>query len=96
MENYMIDETVRKYYEAWARSPTTHPLDRQRFYQFVKACINHVGHGDLGRKLDISYLKLSLYDSFHDEYNEEYYDEFVHDIAVLFEHLRDYEDTAFP
>ena len=94
--NYMRDETVRKYYEAWALSPTTHPADMEKFYKFVKACIRFVGQGDLGKKLDISYLRLHLYDSFHDKYTQEYYDEFTHKIVSLFEHLRDYENTTLP
>ena len=102
MENYMMDKNVKRYYEVWARSPTIHPFDMRNFYKFVKACVNHVGSGDLGRKLSIDILKLSLYDSFHEKYNdrkkytEEAYDEFVHKIVVLFEHLRDYEDAKLP
>ena len=96
VKNYMDDETVRKYYQTWALSPTTHPMDMEKFYKFVKACVRFAGHEDLGRKLDISYLRLHLYDSFHDKYNEEYYDEFTHKIVVLFEHLRDYENTTLP
>jgi hypothetical protein len=96
VKNYMDDETVRKYYQTWALSPTTHPMDMEKFYKFVKACVRFAGHEDLGRKLDITYLRAHLYDSFHDKYTEEYYDKFTHKIVVLFEHLRDYEDTTLP
>lgn len=95
-KNYMNDVTIRKYYQRWALSPTIHAADMENFYKFVKACVRFVGHGDLGRKLDISHLRAHLYDSFHDKYTREDYDEFTHKIVVLFEHLRDYEDTTLP
>lgn len=96
MENYMADKNVKTYYEVWARSPYKHPLDMERFYKFVKVCVNCVGRGHLGRKLDVSYLEASLYDSFRGNHNEESWDKFRHEIVVLFEHLRDYEDTELP
>ena len=88
--NYMKDDTVKKYYEKWAFSPTTHAMDRENFYKFVKACLR------IDKRLDIDYLKLSLYDSFREKYDEKYYDEFTHDIVVLFEQLRDFANTSLP
>ena len=89
--NYMEDDTVKKYYKKWALYPTsTHILDRQNFYKLVKACLS------VDKRLDIDYLKLALYDSFHEKYDEKYYDEFKHEIIVLFEHLRDFTNTTLP
>lgn len=97
-EHYINDETVRKYYDMWISGPTLldHPSDRERFYKFVKAGVSYAGHENVGRKLDTSILRLHLYDDLHDRCSEEYYDEITHEIIALFEHLLDYEDTAFP
>ncbi len=88
--NYMRDDTVKKYYRIWDLSPTTHGADKENFYKFVKACLR------IDKKLDIDYLKLALYDSFHDRYDEKYYDEFCFQTVVLFEHLRDFANTKLP
>ena len=95
-ENYMADPNVRKYYDRWKTSPTSHPLDMRNFYKFVKACVQFAGHEDVRKKLDTSILRLHLYDAFHEQYSEENYDKFTHKIIVLFETLLDYEDTTFP
>ncbi|MFC2017248.1 hypothetical protein ACFLUD_02410 [Chloroflexota bacterium] len=88
--NFMEDKQVQDYYQMWAKSPRTHPTDKEWFYKFVKACLK------LDKKLDISYLKLALYDSFHNKYDEKYYDEYTSDIIILFEHLRDFANTTIP
>ena len=85
--NYMKDAMVRQYYEWWILNPVTHGHDKEKFYKFVKACLN------VDKRLDISYLKLALYDSFYKIYEEEYYDRFQSDIVILFEHLRDFANT---
>ena len=97
-KHYMDDDNVRKYYDMWISSPTLldHPMDEKRFYKFVKACIDYAGHENVARKLDTSILRLHLYDDLHDRCSKEYYDEITHKIIVLFEHLPNYEDTAFP
>lgn len=88
--NYMNDDTVRKYYRKWELSPTSHSMDREDFYKFVKACLM------VDKRLDLDYLKLALYDSFNEKYDEKYYDEFTHNTVVLFEHLRDFANTTLP
>ena len=97
-EHYMKDDNVRKYYDKWITSPTLldHPADRERFYKFVKASVDYAGHQNVRRNLDPSILRLHLYDDLHDRYSEEFYDDITHQIIDLFEHLLDYEDTAFP
>ena len=47
-KNYMQDNEVSKYYNQWIHGATLfdHPLDRERFFKFVKACINYVGKGN--------------------------------------------------
>ena len=88
--NYMKDDTVKRYYRQWAASPTTHPMDMEKFYQFVKACLK------VDNELNTEYLKDALYESFHGRYEENYYDEFKHKTVVLFEHLRDFANTPLP
>jgi len=88
--NYMKDETVRNYYEKWALNPTLLGWDRENFNKFVKACFR------VDKQLDIDYLRLALYDSFHDQYDEGDYVKFTGDVVVLFEQLRDYENTTLP
>jgi len=88
--NYMNDATVRQYYDRWELDPTLLGRNRFDFYKFVKACFN------VDTKLDIEYLKASLYDSFHEKYDEKTYDEFVGEVVILFEHLRDFQNTSLP
>ncbi len=102
-ENYMQDEVVRKYYKQWtgpvklaAATLLDHPLDRERFYKFVKACMSFAGNNNVGEKLDTSLLRLHLHDDFKEQFTEEYYEKITHVIIVLFESLFDYENTAFP
>ena len=97
-ENYMGDKNVRNYYDKWISGPTLldHPMDRERFYKFVKACVGYAGHGNLRRKLSTSILSSHLFDDLHSKYSEKDYDEIKHKIIALFEELLDYEDTAFP
>lgn len=97
-ENYMQDQNVRGYYDRWIHRETLidHASDRERFYKFVKACVDYAGHKNLRRKLDTSILRLSLYDDLHSRYSEKAYDDITHEIVVLFEEVRDYEDTPFP
>lgn len=97
---FMKDKTVSKYYTNWIDRPTAlskHVLDEQRFYKFVKACVEFAKHNDLDKKLDMGYLRLSLYNSLQNkQINDEYRDEITHEIVAKFELLRDYEATAFP
>jgi len=88
--NYMKDETALAYYKVWALIPSLLGRDRENFYKFVKACLK------IDRKLDIDYLKLVLYDSFHEQFDEKHYDEFTSDVVILFEHLRDFYNTTLP
>ncbi len=96
-EHYMDDEVVKKYYTAWINSPTLldHPMDTERFFRFVKACVAYAGHGNLLGKLDTSILRLHLED-LHSKYSEEAYDDITHRIIVLFESILEYEDTDLP
>ncbi len=95
-ENYMADETVKKYYRRWINSPTLlgHPSDTRNFYQFVKACVQFAEHKDVRRKLSIDLLKAHLYDDLHDKYSEEAYDLIRNEIIVLFENILGYEDAT--
>ena len=66
--NYMNSPKVRSYYEQWAQSPTVfsgQPLDEERFYKFVKACVKYAKARHLDtRKLDMEGLRSRLYDAF--------------------------------
>ena len=88
--DYMKDATVREYYHRWELNPTISGQNRLDFYKFVKACFK------VDTRLDIDYLKPALYDSFHEQYDEKRYDEFIHRVVILFEHLRDFQNTSLP
>ena len=64
MENYMLDPVVRQYYDRWMESPTCfgYPYDAQRFYQFVKACVDWAEKNGFGKNLDIDFFKDVLID----------------------------------
>ena len=99
-KNYMQDQDVRSYYDRWVKSPTLfdHRRDRERFFKFVKACINYVGKGNTFKKLDIDTLKLHLDDDLAKLRRENYeaYDNTKHEIVSLFQTLLEYEDTELP
>ena len=96
-KNYMQDQDVRDYYDKWINSPTLldHPMDKERFYQFVKACISHVGKGELLKKLGIDILKTYLCDDLKilREGNYAKYEDTVGEIVSLFQTLLEYEDS---
>ncbi len=97
-ENYMKNETVRKYYEGWIDIPTAftgHFTDEERFYKFVKACVQFARGGDIRRILDTSILRSSLIDSFssHGEMSESVYRNESDKIILRFEELVRYEAT---
>ena len=91
--NYMKDDRVRECYKWWESNPVTHGHDKEKFYYFVRACLNVE---NVDKVLDISYLKLFLYDSFHEIYGEESFDNFQSDIVILFEHLTNFARTILP
>jgi len=88
--NYMKNDKVKAYYEKWELNPTLLGIQREYFYKFVKACL------EVDKRASIEYLKLALYNSFHDKYDEKDYDEFMFEVVVLFEDLRDFNNTTLP
>ena len=97
-ENYMNDQNVRDYYDRWIHSPTLldHVMDRERFYMFVKACVNYVGHPDVAKKINLEFLRDQLFDDFCDGRTDKAYEGIKHKIISLFEILIEYENTPSP
>jgi len=66
------------YYEQWVMSPTVfsgQPLDDERFYKFVKACIGYAKTKNIdSRKLDKELLRSRLYDAFSSEIDKSRYE----------------------
>ncbi len=97
-ESYMEDETVRRYYEGWIDKPTAftgHHLDDERFYKFVKACVQFARGGDIRKTLVTSVLRPSLVDSFssHSGMSESVYRDECDKVVSRFEELVAYEAT---
>jgi len=85
---------VRKYYSAWLRGAALfeHPLDRDRFYRFVKACTTYSRqelHGEWLRY----FLEIDLQKRYPDERSRE---QVVIEAVVLFEHILNFNKVSFP
>ena len=44
-KSVQVQGLIKEYYDKWINGPTLldHKLDRERFYRFVKACVNYAG-----------------------------------------------------
>jgi len=96
VDNYMKDQNIKEYYDKWINGPTLldHKLDRERFYRFVKACVNYAGCQNIRRKIDTQILKAFLYDDLHGKCSQEGYEDITSEIVELFESLLEYEETT--
>ena len=96
--NYMNNETVWKYYKGWIDRPTafkSHPLDKEQFYKFVKACVQFAKGGNIRMILDTSELRLCLIVSYssHGNMSESVYRWECDKVILRFEELIGYETT---
>lgn len=91
---YRMPELIRKYYLAWVNGPTLleHPLDKDRFFRFVKACIRYSRQQRHG-----GWLRYFLENDLQKRYtNGQYSHEYVSEIIILFERLLDFNKVSFP
>ena len=95
---YYMHELIEKYYKRWINSPTLigHINDRERFYQFVKACVRYSKHWNAKQDIHTSWLRHFLEEDLRERYNEQYLDEIIHKIVSIFEHILEFSETSFP
>lgn len=94
MAKYRMSNLVRKYYSARLSGGTLfeHPLDRDRFFRFVKACITYSRqelHGEWLRY----FLERGLQERYPDERSRE---QVVIEAVILFEHILNFNKVSFP
>ena len=93
-------------YDRWINSPTLfgHYLDRERFYNFVIACIKDVKYNnpfvkkeEAWRSINMDTLKEHLENDLADlrENNYEVYEKRLHEILIKFETLIEYEKVRY-
>ena len=101
-ENYMLDPTVRQYYDQWMESPTYFSFQdgEQHFYKFVKACIDWSEKNGLKNQLDIDFFKDVLIDEVKPRYQagneEDGWEDIKDDILFRFKTLLDFEAIPLP
>jgi hypothetical protein len=88
---------IQKYFEHWIELETwdsTHWADKERFYQFVKACFKY-----RKKKISSSDIKTAIKEavlSKRPTFNEEELDHLAEQFSQEFATIRDYEETPFP
>ena len=91
---YRMPKLIGKYYLVWINGPTLleHPLDRDRFHRFVKACIRYSR-----RELDEGWLRYFLERDLQKRYsNAQYREELITEAVVLFRLILDFNRASFP
>ena len=91
---YRMPKLIEKYYLVWVNGPTLleHPLDRDRFFRFVKACIRYSR-----QELHEGWLRYFLERDLQKRYtNEQYREQLISEVVILFQHILDFNKVGFP
>jgi len=85
---------IEKYYLAWLNGATLleHPLDRDRFFRFIKACIRYSRQG-----LHEGWLRYFLERDLCERYTDsEYREKIISEVIIVFQHVLDFNKVSFP
>ena len=91
---YRMPKLIEKYYLVWINGPTLleHPLCRDRFLRFVKACIRYSR-----QELHEGWLRYFLERDLPKRYtNAQYREELITELVILFQHILDFNKVSFP
>lgn len=91
---FRMSKLIEKYYLVWINGPTLleHPLDRDRFFRFVKACIRYSR-----QELHEGWLRYFLERDLQKRYtNAQYREELITEAVILFQHILDFNKVTFP
>ena len=90
---YRMPKLIEKYYLAWVNGPTLleHPLDKDRFFRFVKACITYSRQA-----LHEGWLRYFLERDLQRRYpNEKYREQIIIETVILFKDILDFNKVSF-
>ncbi len=91
---YQMPKLIEKYYLVWVNGPTLleHPLDKDRFFRFVKACIKYSR-----RALREGWLRYFLERDLQRRYaNDKYREQLIVETVILFQNILDFNKVSFP
>ena len=91
---YQMPKLIKRYYLAWVNGPTLleHPLDRDRFFRFVKACIRYSR-----QEVHEAWLRYFLEKDLQKRYtNEQYREQLIIEVIILFQAILDFNKVSFP
>jgi len=87
-----MPKLIEKYYLAWVNGPALleHPLDKDRFFRFVKACISYSR-----QTLHEGWLRYFLERDLQKRYaNEEYRERIIIEAVILFKAILDFNKVS--
>jgi len=84
---------MQKYYNHWLKTKTLlgHPHDRDKFYQFVNACMK-LGRNRRSGSWLREFLEIDIKGRFRDDYTQN----LISRAVTIFDNIVEYENVVFP